>query len=289
MTTLRDLQDRITSVEKTKKMTQAMKMVAASKFKRATNRLDELTAYSDSLTRILEKVSSHGLYDDVPALLAPNSSANQLVIAISGDRGLCGGFNTTVIKAVDTYINQTKDPLNFILIGNKISAYLKSKNHHIDGTYSNIIESLSIDTVSSIMKPIIDQYNQNEIGRVVVIRQEFQSALSSRLVTEQLLPIDMSQFKTQACEKITGDYLYEPSKQDTLENLVKMYLSFKLYRALIESSAGEEGARMAAMESATSNAGDMINDLNLVYNRTRQAAITTELTEIVAGAEALVS
>lgn len=285
MSTLRELKDRITSVEKTKKMTQAMKMVAAAKFKRATQRLGEVGTYVDALAGMMATVCTNGLHDEVPALLKPNNSANQLVIIAAGDRGLCGGFNASVFKEAENYLAQQQDPTNLILIGNKATVHFKSTSMPIDATHIGVYETLTATDVDGMLADVIDQYKAGEIGRVVAIRQSFQSALSSQVLTQQLLPFDLTQFNQTVTQK--GDYQYEPSKYDTLSELATTYLTTQLFQGLLESKAGEEGARMAAMEAATSNAGDMIGELKLLFNRSRQAAITTELTEIVSGAAAL--
>jgi len=284
MANIREIKQRITSVKKTKKITQAMKMVSAAKFKRASHRVNESKAYKRGLESIFADMATRLEEDELPTLFLPNKSKNHCIIIVAGDRGLCGAFNSNVIKKTNEVLaSLKKEDINLQLIGNKVIRYYAGKQWEVKRKEANFMEGLDNAKVITFFQPIIEQYKKGEIGKVTIIYNEFISALSNETIEKQILPIDLPDWDPQKkLEK--ADYIYEPGKISVLENLLSKFLQFNLLNALLESKASEEGARMAAMESATDNATEMIKDLSLIYNRNRQAAITTEISEIVAGA-----
>lgn len=290
MASIRELKERIVSVKKTQKMTKAMKMVSAAKFKRGTKRIASSEAYSDAIEEMLTNTLSRLEPDFVPRLMASNKSNKQVVICISGDRGLCGGYNNSIIKATELFLKEQSNPTELVLFGNKAINYFKKRAWPITQSYSSFNDDLTVEKVSIELKSLVDKFRNGEIGKVVIIFNKYRTALSSDLINKVLLPITPESQNTEDKEdgKILSDFIYEPSKAGVLDVFLTEYLNFQLFLALIQSNTAEEGARMAAMDSATGNADEMIEDLTLLYNRTRQSTITKELTEIVGGAEALV-
>ena len=283
-TNTRELKNRITSVEKTKKITQAMKMVSAAKFKRNLAQLDHIKEFGNGIEAILASLSKRLFEDDIPALLQQNDSPQVAIVVVSSDRGLCGGFNSNLFKKVVNEIEKHQQ-VDLYLIGNKAQQYFKSKNvtiaDHKTGFKSDDIDS----EMRSYIQSLIDSFKQGVYSNVIIVYNEFVSALSSNQIVKQLLPISLPEWDK---ETIThSDFIYESSKESALENLFIKTIEYQFSRSVYESLASEEGFRMAAMDSATTNAKDMIQELTLFFNRSRQAAITTELTEIVAGAASI--
>lgn len=286
MSNLREIKNSIESIKKTSKLTSAMKMVAAAKFKRATHATLRTIPYMDHLKRLMESVK-HRLEDDIkPALMIENASEKEAIVIIAGDRGLCGGFNTNLFKRALHYLNERSNPVELHLFGNKTIQFFKKHHWAIESEHGLFSKSLSKPSVRDAMAPLYSRYENGEIGKITIIYNEFKSALSCSPTSEQLAPIavDTSQNSELAP---ASDYFYQTGKEDILNALVSDYISTYVYKAFIGSQAAEEGARMAAMDSATNNAKDMIHSLTLLYNRKRQAQITSEITEIVAGANAL--
>ncbi|MFC1770268.1 ATP synthase F1 subunit gamma [Candidatus Margulisiibacteriota bacterium] len=284
MSNIRELKQRIASVIKTRKMTQAMKMVAAAKFKRAVQKSQNVDGYVDELEAVLSDTANRIEPDFFPVFFCKNGSPKQVVIVITGDRGLCGGYNTSVLKAAWTYLNDQKSTnVQLYLFGNKACAFFKRKKWEIYGAYPYFMDKLGFDKVEHAIDLILERFVNGEIGIVKAFFNQFQSALTSKLVHRQYLPILLE----KTAEEPLSDYIYEPSKPSVLYNYLHHYLVMLLYKDLLDSNTGEEAARMMAMEAATDNAAEMIGQLQLVYNRTRQAHITREINEIVSGVEAL--
>jgi F-type H+-transporting ATPase subunit gamma len=279
---LRDIKDRIESVQKTQKMTQAMKMVAAAKFKRASERALNTRPYIKYLKNTLAMVQSQSGDVDSP-LLASHDSNVQAVIIISSDRGLCGGFNSNIIREAENYLKAQVNPVKLYVFGSKAYQHFKSLEWEIVGYYEGLDQNLDSQAVKEYLGQIESDFNAGSYEKVMLFYNEFQSAISTNLISTQLLPFHMETEEEQA----PADYIFEPSAEAIFGMLVEETVLLTLYSAFLESFAAEQGARMAAMDSATENAGEMIKSLKLVYNRQRQAQITTELSEIVAGAEAL--
>lgn len=282
MAQLRDIKDRIDSVQKTQKMTQAMKMVAAAKFKRASERALNTRPYIKYLKNTLSMVQSQSGDVDSPLLTAHDSNV-QAVIIVSSDRGLCGGFNSNIIREAESYLKAQVNPVKLYVFGAKAYQHFKSLEWEIAEYYEGLDQNLGSQDVKEYLSKIESDFNSGAYEKVMLFYNEFQSAISTNLISLQLLPFNMESEEEQA----PADYIFEPSAESIFGMLVEETVLLTLYSAFLESFAAEQGARMAAMDSATENAGEMINSLKLVYNRQRQAQITTELSEIVAGAEAL--
>ena len=285
MSQLRDIKNRIDSVTKTRKMTQAMKMVAAAKFKRATQRVQQTQAYLAELEGMLSSClpQLRGVVDT--PYLNGVSADKEAVIIITGDRGLCGGFNTNIIKYAENLLSEKPDSTQLYLFGAKGYQHFRKSSNEIVKVYEKFLDNVNMESVDSFTSVIKTAYLSGEFSKITLVYNEFKNALASNLKNIQLLPLD---FETSE-ETEPVDYFLEPEPVSVVESLISEYIGLVLYKAFLESFASEQGARMAAMESATDNAGEMIRDLTLIYNRKRQAQITTELTEIVAGAEALVN
>jgi F-type H+-transporting ATPase subunit gamma len=283
-TNTKEIKDRIDSVEKTKKITQAMKMVSASKFKRHLKQLGSIKEYGEGVDTIIASLSKRLLDDDLPALMAPNDSPQVAIVILSSDRGLCGGFNSNLFKYAQSAL-QSYSQVDMYVVGNKAQQFYKSKNVNIVDVRPNFQNASSVAEISDYMSGLIQGFKKGVYSKVFVIYNEFVSALASNQVMEQLLPIKLPDWDPTTIS--TSDFIYEPNKGSALSSLFERYVSYKMTRAILESITSEEGFRMAAMDSASNNAKEMIQELTLFYNRSRQAAITTELTEIVAGAESI--
>ncbi|RAP34088.1 ATP synthase F1 subunit gamma [Candidatus Marinamargulisbacteria bacterium SCGC AG-410-N11] len=283
MSKLKEFKVRIDSVKKTRKMTQAMKMVAAAKFKRASEKAIKFRSYQSHFEDLVKLVQKSDI--DLP-ILKKNSSKNPLNIAIviSSDRGLCGGFNSNVLKFAFNKLNgNTKTDL--YIYGRKAIQFFKTKPWPIQKKEEGFTGRLTLENIKKELEPLVDKYIAGEINSIKIYYNEFGTALSSKLMEKQILPIENSDTDSVNLEK--DDFFLEPSPEAISKKVVNEYLVNTLYSAFLESNAAEQGARMAAMDSATNNAGEMIQALTLLYNRQRQAIITTELSEIVAGGEAL--
>tara|TARA_Y100001935_G_C17261668_1_gene486773 strand:- start:275 stop:1135 length:861 start_codon:yes stop_codon:yes gene_type:complete len=280
----REIKDRIASVEKTNKITQAMKMVSAAKFKRNIKQLEHIKSYGEGIQTIIESLSKRLFNDEIPNLLKKNESPQVAIIVISSDRGLCGGFNANLFKKVKQVLEKYPQ-VDLYTIGNKSQQYYKSRNVKIVEARSAFSSNTPISEINDYMNGFVDSYLKGVYSNVFVIYNEFVSALSSNQVVKQLLPVELPEWNPDEINH--SDFIYESSKEASLNQLFETYISYIFSRAIQESFASEEGFRMAAMDSASNNAKEMIQELKLFYNRSRQAAITTELTEIVAGAASI--
>jgi len=292
MSNIRELKQRITSVVKTRKMTQAMKMVSAAKFKRAAQKSNHYKDYANGLQEVICDLFLRKEPDLEPPLLKKNKSHKIAVVIITGDRGLCGGFNNSVIRASENYLKEHKENTELYLFGNKAYTFYKSKEWKIEESKPYFVGDITMEKVEAVLRPILKRYIAGKIGKLVIFYNCFQSGLTSELIHRQILPIDKEECLANASEqlpegKLKSDFLYDPEKERTVNYFLRHYMISQLYQALIDSKAGEEGARMGAMDAATTNAEEMVGKLKLVYNRTRQANITREITEIVSGVEAL--
>lgn len=300
MAQLRDIEDSIQSVVKTKKITQAMKMVAAAKFKRATRASLKAKPYLESFQSILTNLSERIERDELPIhLQQENGSDEELAIIITGDRGLCGSFNTNIIKFAENFLKKHDKPIKLILFGNKGIQYFKKRQWEIQSSISLSSIKISAENISNQLEDIINTFEEGKVGKVWFFYNEFASALSSNLVKKQILPINIGVESDHNSEETTptnttittteSDYFYEPDKMNVLNQVLSELTTYTVFKAILDSQSAEEGARMASMDAATSNAEERIKELSLIYNRTRQTKITNEISEIVAGAEALVS
>ena len=300
MESMRDIKRRISSVENTKKITRAMKMVAAAKLRNAQDKAESARPFFNRTREILEDiVKNTEETEDHPLLKAPDSAKDStLYIVVTGDRGLCGAYNSRVLKQADRSLSKNPGPI--IPIGKKGYKHFLRSDQDILTKYVNIDDYPDFWFARSITDDILNPYMEQEINEVRLIYTHFDSPLNQTVYELPLLPVippgKRGEMKTVAEENNEWeksekdrqvDYLYEPSTQEVLDELLPQYLNNIIFAALLESKASEFGARMTAMDSATENATEMIDDLTLSYNRARQSAITKEINEIVSGAEAL--
>ncbi|HUO85290.1 MAG TPA: ATP synthase F1 subunit gamma [Thermoanaerobaculia bacterium] len=277
-----DIRRRIRSVRNTQQITKAMKMVAAAKLRRAQERMLAARPYAAALLEVLTSVASRVEVADHP-LLRVRPEERVLLIVVTADKGLCGGFNANVTRGTQaTLRDRDWNQAQLLLLGRKGADYFKRRTVPIRHQAINIFQALSADTAHEIASLIIQDYAEEKIDAVYVIYNEFKSVIQQNLRVDRLLP-----FHRLEDETVSIDYLYEPGPAEILNELLPKHIEFQLYRVLLESAAAEQGARMAAMDAASKNAGDMIDSLTLTYNRIRQAAITKEIIEIVSGAAAL--
>ena len=298
MANLKDLRTRISSVKSTQKITSAMKMVAASKLRRAQAAAEEGRPYAERMERMLGELTSSLLsVDGAPKLLAGSGlNDNHLIVAITADRGLCGGFNGSIIRNTISKIVELQakgKKVKILCLGRKGSDALKRE---FSNQIVSTLEGLTKDGVDfaltrDIASNLIERFEAEEFDVCTIIYNKFISVISQQVSIEQVIPFPVSKVEVAdaeaADESENGKYLMEPSEEEILDDLLPLNLSIQLYKALLESNASEHGARMSAMDNATRNAGDMLDDLTMTYNRTRQAVITSELIEIISGAEAL--
>ncbi|HEX8153246.1 MAG TPA: ATP synthase F1 subunit gamma [Thermoanaerobaculia bacterium] len=278
-----DLRRRIRSVKNTQQITKAMKMVAAAKLRRAQERMYAARPYAAGLREVLSSVATRVDITKHPLLQQHEREENILVLVVTADRGLCGAFNTNVIRAAQNAIAERSWPnVQLLPIGRKANDAFKRRPWPIRRQATHVFQALSLDTAREIAQAAIADFLSGEIDAVYVIYNEFKSIIAQQIRVERLLPIEGAVDQPQS----TIDYLYEPSPEAILNDLLPKHIEFQLYRILLESAAAEQGARMTAMEAATKNASEMISSLTLTYNRIRQAAITKEIIEIVSGAAA---
>jgi F-type H+-transporting ATPase subunit gamma len=286
MANLKEIRARIVSVNSTRQITSAMKMVSAAKLKRASDAVIQLRPYANKLGEILSNLSGN-----IESKFAVNRELkNVLIVAITSNRGLCGGFNNNVIKATNKLIGEYQGKTNVAVlsIGKKASDFYRHTTYNIKGSdlphhLNEIFDHLTYDEVSKIVVNLMEHYLDGSIDKIVLVYNKFKNAAVQELMTEQFLPIVPPAVKS----KNNTDYLFEPSKDEIVELLIPKTLKLQLFKALLDSFASEHGARMTAMHKATDNASEMLKQLKLTYNKARQAAITNEILEIVGGAEAL--
>jgi F-type H+-transporting ATPase subunit gamma len=290
MASLKDLKTRINSVKSTQKITAAMKMVAAAKLRRAQEAAEAGRPYADRMRGVVAVLAAKANKDSAPALLVGNGkSANHLLIVVSADRGLCGGFNGSITRQARAEVGRLRadgKTVKLLMVGRKSADALRRE---LGDSYFDRIEglqgtSVSYASVVELADKVRSGFEDGEFDVVSMIYNKFVSAITQEVSITQLIPAEVG----AASENDAGiSYDYEPEEEELLANLLPRSLATQIYSALLESSAAELAARMTAMDNATRNAGDLIDNLTLVYNRTRQATITKELIEIISGAEAL--
>ena len=295
MSSLKEIRTRIASVKSTRKITSAMKMVAAAKLKKAQDAVLNLRPYANKLYGILVDISKSLEGEEIYTeyLQKPKTENGKvLLITITSNKGLCGGFNSSVIKkgvelAKGKYKKQARNgDLYFYTIGRKGSEFFRSKGYNIYGSNDEILENASFKDATPLIQSIMDSFVNQEFDRIELIYNKFKNAAVYILTEDQFLPVNM-EFEDSEEENNHYDYIYEPGKVEIVENLIPQILRIQFYDAILESLAAEHGARMTAMHKATDNATDLIKELQLTYNKARQAAITSEISEVVSGAEAL--
>lgn len=289
MPNLKEIRNRITSVGSTMQITSAMKMVSAAKLKRAQDAITQMRPYAVKLQEILGNLTA-SLDISENALAASRPVEKVLIIAITSNRGLCGGFNNNIIKRVNLAITEEYSNANvsILCLGKKAKDAFKRSDMYFDITGTNIpvdmFAALTFENVGIVADFVSKAFLENRFDKVVVIYNSFVNAASQLVREEQLLPIVPTEQKD---DKQAGDYIFEPSKEEIVEELIPKTLKIQLFKALLDSNASEHGARMTAMHKATDNAKELQKSLKLSYNKARQASITNEILEIVGGAEAL--
>ena len=293
MPSLKIIRKRIGSVKNTQKITRAMKLVAAAKLRRAQEAIIAARPYANSLEAVVGELASRA-GDNAHPLLEARASSRAEIIMLTSDRGLAGAFNSQIIRTVEAFVeNELSEytDVSLRVVGRKGNAYFKRRDANIRSYDPSPASGTALALSRDIANHAISDFTTEQVDHVFLVYNEFKSAMSQDVVVRQILPIDpqvgTSSTATASSGAMDVDYLYEPSKAVLLEHLVPLYIQVMLYRAALESLASELGARMSAMDSATRNAGEMIDRLSLQYNRARQAAITKELLEIISGAEAL--
>jgi F-type H+-transporting ATPase subunit gamma len=295
MANLKAIRSRIGSVKNTQKITKAMKMVAAARLRRAQQAITELRPYAVKTMEVLSSVAARAGDEEMHPLLARRDPKKVLIVVLTSDRGLAGAFNANINKAAFRKWKELEAEgvqVSFAVIGRKGRDFFRRRDAKIEFDFTGVFENLSVAKAGEIGRAIVAEYKYDGHDAVYLVYNEFKSAISQKVVFEPLVPITPSvDVGSEAANAGVGganvDFIYEPSKRALLDRLLPMYVEIEVYRALLESIASEHGARMTAMDNATKNASEMINKLTLVYNRARQAAITTELMEIIGGAEAL--
>ncbi|RDC66014.1 ATP synthase F1 subunit gamma [Adhaeribacter pallidiroseus] len=294
MASLKEVRSRIVSVTSTQQITKAMKMVAAAKLRRAQDNIIRMRPYAQRLGSILANLSR--LTDDSTSnVYAERREINRvLVVVITSDRGLAGAFNSNVLKAVNSLVNEqysrqmAAGQVDFLAIGRRGHDYLSKRGSKLIGNYTHVFAQLSFDTVRVAAEYAMNAFRAGEYDQVDIVYNEFKNVATQIIRTEQFLPIQEHAPVVSATNTTTNtDYIFEPSKEQIIAELIPKSLKIQFYKAVLESNASEHGARMTAMDKATDNAGELLKQLKLTYNRSRQAAITTEILEIVGGAEAL--
>lgn len=292
MANLKELKNQIDSVRSTRKITQAMKMVAASKLRRAQDNAESARPYSEKIANIMASLAS-GMKDSdisLDLLLGNKDNATHIIIAVTSDRGLCGGFNSSIVKAVKNKVKELKDmntDFKIICIGKKGADVLKGSFGENVITAENINDKNSYDLAEDVSNELVKKLDNKEFGTCSVIYNQFKSVISQIVTEQSLIPCSIDSDEDKNDHENVINFEFEPDEKEILSDLLPKNLAIQIYKAILESGAGEQGARMAAMDNATRNAGEMIDKLNLSYNRQRQAIITGELIEIISGAEAL--
>jgi F-type H+-transporting ATPase subunit gamma len=295
MPNLKSLRQRIRSVGNTKQITKAMKMVAAAKLRRSQDRVIAARPYSTGMGRMIETLASQMAGNDgAPEMLKGRDSGNRVrLVVFTADRGLCGSFNTGIIRDIRARVpalqQQGKD-VTLTCVGRKGHDVLKRQFQSIiKDVHTDMAKDLHFEKAeTSIATPLVKEFiERNTFDECYAVYNTFKSAMSQELTWKKLIPVEVDESSAAENEAPMGDYIYEPSMEELLDALLIKNVTVQIYQALLESDASEHGARMTAMDNAVRNAGDMINKLTITFNRTRQAAITTELMEIIGGAESL--
>ena len=282
MANLKEIRNRISSVSSTMQITSAMKMVSAAKLKKAQDAITAMRPYSDKLTQMLVNLSSSVDFENV--YLSPRKVKNKLIVCITSNRGLCGAFNSNVIKKCLEIANSSDENVSFLCIGKKGGDIL-SKNYKVVQSNNEVFDDLTFENTSAIAEKLMSMFLNKEFDSVQIVYNKFKNAATQIVIQEQYLPIENNDSEND--QKESSDYIFEPSQIEIISELIPKSLKTQLYKSIRDSYASEHGARMTAMHKATDNATELRDQLKLTYNKARQAAITNEILEIVGGAEAL--
>ncbi len=291
MANLKEVRIRIASVQSTQQITKAMKMVSAAKLKRATNAIVQLRPYATKLKEILGNLSA-SLEGGSSPFIEEREPNKVLIVVVSSNRGLAGAFNMNVIKTANNIIAEKyseqfkKGNVSVVAIGKKSQDFYEKRNYKVIGNNNEVYSALTFENVTKITEAIMTGFENGDFDRVEVVYNQFKNAAVQILTSEQLLPLPKTETSVQA-KSTNVEYILEPNQEEIVKQLIPKSIKIQLYKAVLDSHAAEHGARMTSMDKATENAGDLLKALKLAYNQARQAAITTELTEIVSGAAAL--
>ena len=284
MSGLKEIRNRISSVSSTMQITNAMKMVSAAKLKKAQDSISATLPYSNKLSELIKNISSSTDSDDTNPLFEKRESKNLLIIAITSNKGLCGGFNSNIIKEVNNIKSTSASKrVDLLTIGKKGDDIL-SKKFEVISSHNDVYDNFNYNNIKKIAETVMQKFSDKEYDEVILVYNHFKNAATQIITKEQYLPIEES---TEENNSVSGDYIFEPNRPKILNELIPKSLSIQLFKAISDSIAGEHGARMTAMHKATDNASELRDQLKLTYNKARQTAITNEILEIVGGAEAL--
>ena len=285
MPNLKEIRSRITSVGSTMQITSAMKMVSAAKLKRAQDAITQMRPYSNKLTDLLQSLSSSLDGSENNQYSESREVKKLLIVSITSNRGLCGGFNSYIIKSVKSIIEKQNKNSNveILSIGKKSSEHFTKNGFKMFSVHDEVYNDLTFENISKIAETIINKFLSKEFDKVVLVYNQFKNAATQIIMNENYLPID----NTAKESTQTADYIFEPNQTEIVKELIPKSLKTQLFKAVLDSHAAEHGARMTAMHKATDNAAELKKELTLTYNKARQAAITGEILEIVGGAEAL--
>ena len=292
MPSLQDLRRKIASVKNTQKITKAMKMVAAAKLKRAQDRILSARPYAHKLRGVVANLGEHASRASHPLLHKRDGNKTELLV-VTSDRGLCGAFNTNILRRAVEALSESQnrgEQVAISLVGGKSIDFFRRRSWSIRQEWPGVFDRLSYEHALDIGHDIVRQYNKGAFDQLYVVYNEFKSVMQQRVLLEKLLPIGALEEEATSSEFSVGpkgSYLYEPDEDELLAALLPKHFEVQAFRVLLESAAAEQAARMTAMDGATRNAGELIKKVTLFYNKTRQAAITKELMDIVGGAEAL--
>ena len=285
MANLKEIRLRITSVGSTMQITSAMKMVSAAKLKRAQDAIIQMRPYANKLTELLKNLSASLDSSDGGVYTQEREIKNVLLVTVTSNRGLCGGFNAYIMKKAKALISEDYANANvsILSIGKKSSEHFTKNGFNVASTHDALFGDLTFDNVAKVAEGIMERFVEGDYDKVVLVYNQFKNAATQIIMTENFLPVQAAENDSE----VVVDYIFEPTKQEIVEQLIPKSLKTQLFKAVLDSHAAEHGARMTAMHKATDNASELKKDLTLTYNKARQAAITNEILEIVGGAEAL--
>jgi F-type H+-transporting ATPase subunit gamma len=289
---VQDIKRRVRSVQNTRKITRAMELVAAAKLRRAQTRIEAMRPYAERMQELMVGVARASTSLRGLPLLQRRDVRKAAILPLTGDRGLAGAFNAQVLReafAIERRLREESVEPRWVVAGKKGASTLRFRRYEVGQAWTGFSDSPRYSDAQAIAHYIAELYAEQEVDRVVVIYNHFESALTQRVVAQEVLPIPESLLEgdDDSSQALLGDFIYEPEPEQILERLLPVYVETELYRALLESAASEQGARMTAMRNASKNAGELIDSLTLQMNRARQAEITQEILEVVAGADAL--
>jgi F-type H+-transporting ATPase subunit gamma len=285
MANLKEIRLRINSVGSTMQITSAMKMVSAAKLKRAQDAIIQMRPYANKLTELLKNLSASLDSSDGGVYTQEREIKNVLLVTVTSNRGLCGGFNAYIMKKAKSLINEeyANAKVSILSIGKKSSEHFTKNGFNVASTHDALFGDLTFENVSIVAKGIMEQFVEGDYDKVVLVYNQFKNAATQIIMSENFLPVQAADNDSE----VVVDYIFEPTKQEIVEQLIPKSLKTQLFKAVLDSHAAEHGARMTAMHKATDNASELKKELTLTYNKARQAAITNEILEIVGGAEAL--